>query len=402
LRFLILTQYFTPEIGAPQLRLRALVRALKNFGHEVEMVTALPNYPVGKISDAYRGCFYRCEQIDGVKVHRVWLYAAIGAGLSRILNYLSFTLFSLWALGRCRRPDFVFVESPPLFLAIPGYVIAARWKAKMIFNVADLWPDSIKELGLIQDGRILAFAESLEKWSYRVSYRVSAVTEGIRQSLREKGVPETKLLFLPNGVDMELFQPRPPDKELSRNLDLEGKKIILYAGTLGYAQGLDTVLGAAKIISNIEGTVIIFIGGGADKPRLADLAQREGLKNVRFLDPAPPEFVARLYSLSLAGLAVLRDLPLFKGARPSKIFPSMASGVPVLYSGAGEGAGLVEEAQAGITIPPENPQALAEGIKRLLEDPDWARQLGLNGRKYVESNLSWPVLVKDWLEQLLN
>jgi len=319
-----------------------------------------------------------------------------------MINYLSFAAMSLVALLRASRPDYIFVESPPLFLSVPGYLMARRWGAKMIFNVADLWPDSVRELGLMKDGLALSFAARLEKWTYRVADRINAVTEGIRSALVErKGVPASKILFLPNGVDTQLFRPRPADNELALRLGLVGKKLILYTGTLGYAQGLEVALKAAATLRDRTDIVFVFVGGGSEVSNLKLLAKKWGLYNVVFLEPMPLEEVARLYSLALAGFASLRNLPLFKGARPSKILPIMASGVPVIYSGSGEGARLIETAHAGIVTPPEDSQAFADAVRLLAQNPDLAAHLGSNGRAYVERHLTWSTLVADWLRQLI-
>src|SRR5205807_9750314 len=162
-RFLILTQYFPPEHGAPQVRLAAFARELRRLGHEVEVATAMPNYPTGEIFDGYRKAFYLREDWEGVPVHRVWLYASMGAGFKRLVNYGSFTATSLLALWRARRPDYLFVESPPLFLSLPAILAATVWRVPVIFNVADLWPDSVRELGIMKDGPILRAAERLER-----------------------------------------------------------------------------------------------------------------------------------------------------------------------------------------------------------------------------------------------
>ncbi len=400
MRFVILTQYYFPEIGAPQVRLREMVLALKNLGHTTEIVTGFPNYPCGRIFPDYKGKLYLKENIEGISVHRVWLYAATGAGLKRLCNYFSFAISSFLALWRCQRPDFVFIESPPLFLSLPGVVMSLIWKARIILNVADLWPDSVREMGIIQNNWILRLAERLEKWSYNQAFKVTAVTEGIRQKINAKGIAADKIIFLPNGVDIVLFQPNQPDETLARSLGLDGKKMILYAGLLGYAQGLETILATAQLLSQREDVVFVFIGDGPEKAKLQDLTQKYSLKNVLFLDAAPLSFVARLYSFAFAGLAVLRDLPLFQGARPSKIFPIMASGLPVLYSGKGEGAQLIKNAQAGLVARPEDPEDLARAIKQLLDDPDLAKQLGANGRRFAEENLNWLSLVNNWLVQL--
>lgn len=383
------------------MRLPAMAHQLVAMGHEVEIVTALPNYPTGRIFPQYHRRFYIREVVQGIVVHRVWLHAATGAGLGRMLNYGSFSLASLWGLWHGQRPDYVFVESPPLFLFIPGFLSARYWNAKTVFNVADLWPDSVREMGLVNDGWLLKCAKHLERWIYRKADMINAVTEGIRQVLiQEKGVPRSKVLFLPNGVDTDLFKPRAPNTTIAQKLGLLGKRIILYAGTMGYAQGLETLIEAAELLRKNRDIVFVLIGGGSERWRLAEMAIGLELDNVLFLDPAPPEYIAELYSLSVAGLAVLRDLPVFQGARPSKVFPAMASGVPVIFSGTGEGARLVQSAQAGLAVPPENPRALAEAVVRIVNDPDLAGRFGQNGRTYAEKHLAWPALIEGWLEQL--
>jgi colanic acid biosynthesis glycosyl transferase WcaI len=401
-RFLILTQYYAPEIGATQIRLGAVSRALRHLGQEVEVVTALPNYPAGKIFPEYRGSFIRREIIDGVKVNRVWAYPASGAGGQRLLNYLSFLITSLAVLWRRSRPDFVLVDSPPLFLSLPGFVAARCWKARMIFNVADLWPDEVKEMGVLREGLVLRLAEYLEAWTYRQAAKVNAVTEGIRSRLLQKGVPEEKILFLPNGADLELFQPRPVDMGLARELGLVGKKIILYAGGMGYVHGLDSVMEAAQIVSAHKEILFLFIGGGPEKAKLQKRAQEYALDNVVFLDPAPPEYIARLYSLAAAGLVSVKALPSFNGFRSAKMFPAMASGVPLIYCGIGEGPQLVQQAEAGLVVKPENAESLAAAVLTLVQNTGLANQYGSNGRKYMEENLDWNGLVKNWLGQLLN
>ena len=402
MRFLILTQYFPPEVGAPQVRLSAFARELKRSGHEVEVVTGLPNHPTGRIFPEYRGRFYVREEWEGIPVHRVWLYPAIGAGVKRMLNYLSFMLTSLWGLFKAQRPDFLFVESPPLFLSLPAWLASRIWRIPWIFNVADLWPDSVRDLGLMTEGILLRLAYWLEAWSYRKASFVNTVTEGIQTTLiDDKRLANNKVLFLPNGVDTELFKPRKPDLELQKSLGLFNKKVVLYAGTHGFAHGLEVAIRAAKILENNDSDVyFVFIGDGSEKAQIIDMAKTMSCRNVLFLDPEPPDYIARLYSFSIAGLSTLRNNSLFEGTRPAKIFAAMASGKPVIYSGAGEGARLVESAKAGLVVPPEDPEALAEAVRILTNNSALAEELGRNGRKYVEEHLSWSVLVNDWLRQL--
>lgn len=402
MRFLILTQYFPPEIGAPQTRLSALARELKRLGHEVEVVTAMPNHPTGRMFPGYQGRLYIREEWEGVPVHRVWLYPSTGAGMKRILNYFSFSLFSLGGLYHAQRPDILFVESPPLFLGIPGVLAAKYWKVPLIFNVADLWPDAVKDLGVIRSPFLFAFAERLESWCYQQATFVNAVTEGILRTLIEKkGVAPEKILFLPNGVDTTLFCPREPDVELAHALGLAQKSVLLYAGTIGFAQGLGVAVEAMHLLKEkAPDVVLVIIGHGSEKERLESLVQQKGLQNILFLPPQSPTYVARLFSIAIAGIVTLKNVPVNTGARPSKIFPIMASAKPVIYSGKGEGAALIERAKAGIVVPPEDPSALAEAILYLLRHPEVAKTLGANGRQYVEENLKWSKLISDWVNSL--
>jgi len=401
-RFLILTQYFAPERGATQVRLAALTRVLARLDHTVEVATALPNYPTGRIFEGYRGSLYRREEWEGVTLHRVWLFAATGAGFKRLINYLSFAVTCLIALLRARRPDYLFVESPPLFLGIPAVLVARLWRVPIIFNVADLWPDSVRELGIVRDGLALRIAERLERWTYRHATFVNAVTESNRTTLIErKGLPAAKVLLLPNGVDTEMFHPGPPEPDLVRELGWEGKRVFLFAGGLGIAQGLDVALDAMDALRDrAPDALLAFIGDGPERARLEAATRARELGNVRFYDARAPEYVARLYRCACAGFASLRDLRVFDGTRASKVFPSMASAKPVVYSAPGEGARLIERAGAGLVVRPEDPAALADAIARLAADRDLCARLGANGRRFVEEEHSWPALIGRWLDDL--
>lgn len=383
------------------MRLASLVRELLRMGHQVEIVTAFPNYPNGAIFPEYHGRFYQREDWEGATVHRTWLYACVGAGAKRILNYLSFTLTSFWGILRSQRADCVFVESPPLFLAIPGFLVSKLWKATFVFNVADLWPDCVQQLGLMRDGILLRGARALERWSYRRADYVNAVTERMKQILlNEKRLSPEKLLFLPNGADTEMFCPAVADIELARSLGLEGKSIVLYAGNHGYIAGLEHALHAAKLLENLPDMHFLFVGGGSEKRRLREMAGELELKNTTFLDPVPVNELPRYMSIASCCLVTLRDCTLSEMARPAKTFVMMASGKPIVLSAAGESTQIVRDAQGGIVVPPGDPGAIANAISKLYFDPGLASSFGANGRKYVEENFRWHDLIKGWIGQL--
>ncbi|HME13018.1 MAG TPA: glycosyltransferase family 4 protein [Candidatus Acidoferrum sp.] len=401
MRFLIFTQYYPPEIGAASTRLDAMARELRDLGHEVEIVTALANYPKGEIFPEYRGSFYRREMRNGIEVHRVWVYASVGSGMVRMLNYCSFCVTAIVGLSRAKKPDYLFVESPPLMLSVPAYLYSVVRGVPFILNIADLWPDTIAEMGLLGKGIALDLLYWLERWSYRKAAYVNAVTEGLRNDLLEKkNVPREKVLFLPNGADTRRYRPEPEDAGLKERLGLTGKQIVLYAGTLGRAHGLEHVLEAAHLLQSHRNIHFLFLGDGSERAALESLQKRLELSNVTFLDPVSLEQLAPYHSIAECGLVSLRNIPIFEGARPSKMFPMLASGKPIIFFGNGEGARLIERANAGIVVPAENAPAFAEAVSRLFSDRDLTVQLGANGRKFVELHHQWSKLVTDWVASL--
>lgn len=382
-------------------RLKSFALELLRQGHEVEVVTSMPNYPRGKFFAGYENAFYRRELLNGIAIHRVWLYPAIGSGLKRMLNYASFSLTCLYGLLRARRPDYLFVESPPLFLSIPAFLAGIFWRAPFIFNVADLWPDVIVDGGFMKEGFIIRCLRAVECWSYRRAAYVNTVTDWLMKVLREeKSVPEEKLLFLPNGVDTRKFRPLPPDEDLKKRLGLSGKQIVLWAGTLGYAHGLDKVLEAAKLLEAQRELHFLFVGDGSARGALLRLQQELRLTNVTFLDPVSLDEIPAYYSICFCGLSSLIDIPTFEGARPSKLFPILASGKPLLFVGKGESARLVNSSHGGMVVPPGDPQLLSEAILHLAGNPALCASLGGNGRRFAENHLDWSLLVSSWLNQL--
>jgi glycosyltransferase involved in cell wall biosynthesis len=374
---------------------------LVRLGHQIEVVTSLPNYPRGRFFPGYTGKLYIKEMRGDVCVHRVWLHPAMGGGIGRILNYLTFTLTCLYGVVRCNKPDYLFVESPPLTLSIPAFIASRFWNIPYIFNVADLWPDAIIDNGFLTSGLAPRILSALEQWSYRRASYVNAVTDGIRNVLLSvKKVAPEKVLYLPNGADTRRYRPTPPDLDLIRRLGLEGKQVLLWAGTMGYAHGLDYVLQAAKLLSVDSAIHFVFVGDGSARAQLENLARALNLHNVTFCDPVPVEQLPPYFSIALCGLASLRDLPTHDGARPSKIFPVLASGKPIIFVGKGECARLINEARAGLVVPPENPQAFAAAISTFFADSGALRQCGANGRQFVENHYDWSKLISEWLTQL--
>ena len=401
MKFLILTQYFAPEIGASQVRLAYLCRELADAGHSVEIVTGMPHHHADKIFPEYRGQFLFDGEWEGLKVHRTWLYASSGSNLKRLLGYASFAFTCLFGIARAERPDYIFVDSPPIFLGVPGWIAAKLWNVPLIFNVADLWPDSVRDLGVMSDGFLMNMAYSLERWIYKHSTVVTAVTEGIRESLlKSKGLPPEKVLFLPNGVDTKLFYPTAPDENLRKTLGLTGKKVILYAGNHGYAGAVEQILYAADLLRNDPTLHFLFVGEGPEKLKLMALAESLSLNNVTFHNEVPLSEVPAYVALSDLGIVTLRKSQVMAGARPAKAFVMMAGGKPIVMAAEGEAARLIQTAGAGIVVPPEDFSQLASAIRTIFQHPEIALQMGAAGRKFVISNFQWSLLVRNWIAQL--
>ncbi len=401
MKFLIITQYFPPEVGAAQTRLAATSRSLQQLGHSVEVVTAMPNYPHGVVASEYRGHFYHHEIFQGAIIHRFWLLTSQGKTLRRLLTYLSLMLTSLMGIFIIKKPDLVMVNSGPLFLGLTGFIYSRIFKVPMVFYVADLWPRSVEHLQGLGAQVFLKIALKLEAFIYENSKYVVAVTEGVREILlNEKNLPPEKVLFLPNGVDTEIFYPRSGSQNLIQKYQLQNKKSFIYAGNHGFAHALDTVIETAALLHDHPEIVFLMVGGGSDKERLKKLASEKKLSQIIFVDPVDPVLLADYIEVSFMGLIHVRNSPLALETRPAKMFPLMAMGKAVLYAGFGEGAALLESCQGGWVVPPENPKALKDMILELCQKDAEVNARGQNNLKFVKENMNFTKLVGDWLKTL--
>lgn len=397
---MILTHYFPPEVGAPQARLYELATRAAAAGHEITVVTGMPNYPTGVIPPNYRGRLRMVETVEGIRVIRTWVFATPNRGfVRRLMNHGSFAVSSLSATRMLGHVDVFFVESPPLFVGFAALALRRLKRAPYVFNVSDIWPQSAVELGALRNPVVIRAAEWLEMHLYRKAARISVVTPGMVSRLARRGVPEGKLFLLTNGVDTTMYRPAPPDADLAQRLGLDGRKVFLYAGTHGMAQGLDVVLTAARQTRDPD-VLYVLAGDGAEKDALVARARNENIANVRFLPNQPRDAMPGLLNLAYATIVPLKKLDLFKSALPSKMFESMATAKPIVASVEGEAARLVESADAGVVVPPEDPSALSQEVQRLASDPVLARRLGEHGRAYVSKHFDREAIARRFIELL--
>lgn len=403
MRVIYLCQHFPPETGAPQIRVYEVSKELISRGHQVEVITAFPHHPHGIIPEEYRGRFYMFENWDGIPVHRSWIYPSPkGSFWKRLASYFSFTFSAFYSIAKSKPTDVIICNSPPLFLGITGYLGAKMKRAKFVFNVADIWPESAVELGILKNKSFIRLAEWLEKFLYKKSWKIATATEGILEYMVRKGKDRDDVFLLPNGVNTDTFAPLPKDEDLVAKIGLEGKKVFMYAGALGYAQGLDSVLEAAQFLKDkVPDVHFLFVGDGQEREKLVKMKEDLSLDNVTFYGSVPVSEMPKMFSIADFSVVSLRNIELFKGARPSKIFPAISSGVPVLYCGDGESAAILEEYHCGKIAPPENPDGIANAISELVKiSNDEYRVMSENGRKLAIEQYSWKSIVDEILENI--
>jgi glycosyltransferase involved in cell wall biosynthesis len=368
----ILTQYYPPEIGAPQARLSAIAEGMARRGHAVTVLAAKPNYPVGRVRPGYPGLVAR-EEGDGVTVLRTLIYPTQRADLlHRLACYFSFVASSAVAgTLLLKRPDYLLVESPPLFLGLAGLWLSWSQSARLIFNVSDLWPESAVRLGVIQPGSAgHRWSELVESACYRRAWLVTGQTSAIVTDIQER-FPRVRTHHLSNGVDTAKFRPDAgsPSPSSCR---------VLYAGLLGLAQGLDQLIDAAIALRHEPDLEFVLAGEGPCRAALIERVAAQGLERVRFLDPRPHADMPAL--LASADIIVVPLHRSFGDAVPSKLFEALASGRPIVLVASGEAARIVHEADAGIVVSPDDALALVSALRRLAADPALRARLGANGR----------------------
>jgi glycosyltransferase involved in cell wall biosynthesis len=392
---LFISRYYPPEQAAAAVCVHEFARHLVASGHQVTVLTTVPNYPTGIVPSHYRRKQVYEEWLDGIRVVRVWSYTCANTGFGRrILSQLSFALLAP-ALGghAARRADIIIAGSPPLFNAIAARFLAWRWHLPYIFWVADLWPESAVQLGVLRNRLLIRLAEWLEWSTYRHSRLVWTVTRGMYETLLFRGLSTQKMLFLPNGVNTTTFCPM-PQQEARLALGWDRRFTVLYAGTHGLSHGLTTLLKAASLLRKRSDIRFVLVGDGAEKARLMALARQHSLTNVTFLDPVPHKDVPQLLSAADVCLAHTRKLSLFEGMLPIKMYEAMACARPLILALNGEARYLVEQAEAALVVEPENASALASAILRLYTDRDEAALLGQHGRAYVQAHFDYALLTR--------
>jgi len=370
---LFLTDNFPPEVNAPASRTFEHCREWVQAGHQVTVITCAPNFPKGKVYEGYRNRPWQSETVDGIRVVRVWSYISANEGFAlRTLDYVSYMISAVLAAPFVRRVDLVVGTSPQFFTACAAYAASRTKRVPYVFELRDLWPESIRAVGAMKEGRALRALERLELFLYRKAARVVSVTQSFKRNLVDRGIDPAKIAVVTNGVDVARFKPRPKDADLVARYGLECKFVAGYVGTHGMAHALETLLDAAKAFQDAGNDRFRFLllGDGARKQALVERAREMDLGNVIFVDSVPKDEVARYWSLIDVSVIHLRKTELFTTVIPSKLFECLGMGIPVLHGVAGESAEIVEREGVGLVFEPEDAQALAAGLARMEGDAD--------------------------------
>lgn len=398
MRILILSQYYAPE---PIAKPVDLAQALRLCGDDVSVVTGFPNYPSGVLYPGYRLGLVQRAVLNGVPVVRTYEFPYHGKRfLGRFINYVSFMLSAPIGALFAPKVDALYAWHPPLTIGIASWLIAHMRGIPVLYDVQDLWPESVVLAGLLKPGLIVRMLSMLERFVYRQADHLIVVTEGARSSVIARGVPPEKVSVMPHWIDTTPFLSLDPTTRQSVRAkhNWDGRFVLLFAGNLGIVQGLDTILRAADLLRARPEMLFVFVGDGADKARLQELTKSLALgATVQFVDRQPAERMPAYMAAADALIVHLKASPLSKYVIPTKTPSYIASGTPIIMAMEGAAARLVEEAGAGRTVQPGDPAALASAIRELAGlSAEERTAMARRGPAYVSQHLSMDVVIPQY------
>ncbi len=384
MKILLLCQYYPPELDL--VWSHELARELVRRGHSVTSLTAMPNRGQSRIFEGYRRKVFHCEQMDGVRIVRSWIYATTSKNFyPRAMNFGSFCASSLIAgLFGATGPDVIYAVLPPLPLGVTAGILASVKRARLIVNIQDIFPRAAVEYGMLTNPRAIHFFEKMEKWIYRRADRVAVISEGMREDLLSRGVPAEKVALIENWADPSFITPGPSDNEFRRGLGIGDRFLVIYSGGINNNANLEPVIEAADILRN-EPVALAIVGDGQFKPQLEEMVRSKNLDHVRFLPFQPVEQypnVLRAGDLNLVSLRVKSAAT----SVPSKIYKQMAAGRAIIAvtPETNELYRLVTTAQCGKCVRPDDVNGIAEVVRWAVGHGDELQRMGDNGRRHLE------------------
>jgi colanic acid biosynthesis glycosyl transferase WcaI len=402
-----LSQYFPPEMGAPAARVSELSQLWAKTGHDVTVLTGFPHYPSGVVPEEYRAKLRRLimrENCDGVRIERTWLATLPnGKTWERIVNYTSFTVSAALRGSFLDSPDVVIATSPQLLECLAGLWIATLKGVPLVFEVRDLWPESLTlDADSFLNRRVRTVLTRISELLYCRARHIVVVTPAFKKHIIEHyNVAPEKISIVMNGVDPEIFTPDGETGSAVEKFQLAGKFVVSFIGVLGNAHGLSTVVhAAARLQETRPDVLIVLVGEGADKSNVQALAAEMGVRNLLIIGQQPRNGIPALIRASSACMVLLKKSDVFKTVIPTKMLEFMACGRPVILGVEGQARELVEKADCGVCVPPEDSASLAGAIEQLHDDEELRNRLGVNGRNYVVTHLSREQTAKDYIELL--
>jgi colanic acid biosynthesis glycosyl transferase WcaI len=404
MRILYLSQYFPPESGATQSRAYEMAKNWVRLGHKVTMITEFPNHPSGIIAPEYKGKIFDRSELAGIEVLRVWVHASVVKNfINRILFYLSFMINASIAGVTLARGkfDLIYASSPPLFVGGTALFLRLTKHTPMVFEVRDLWPEVAIAMGELKHPVAISISTKLEELCYQYSTQIVTVTRGLYNRLKDRGISKDKLIIITNGSNTDLYKFKIESRNLLRiELGLDGKFVLIYAGILGLQYDFESLIKAAYLLQSRSDIHFILIGDGPKKIHIQDLLKFNTLPNITLLPEKPMENIPDYLSAADVALLPLRKIDIFNSTIPVKIFDAWACARPVILCNEGEASELVNLAQGGVTIPPEDPEKMVEAILHLKDSPIIMQSMGENGLTYTNLHYSRTKLAEQLIRHL--
>jgi glycosyltransferase involved in cell wall biosynthesis len=400
MQLVIVSFFYQPEPN--DIKIHLLAKEMVARGHTVTTITTFPNYPSGKIYDGYKQRLWQKEVQDGVRIFRVPLYPNhTRSGIKRALSYSSFMLTAATlGLMRCGRADVIWVYHPPLTTGVAGVWMSFMRRAPFVLDIQDMWPETLKATGMLNNERVLRWIGRVANWIYRRASALTVNAPGMKTNIIAKGIAEDKIFVMPNWADERIYMPKPRDVAIGEKYGLMNKFNIMFAGNMGLVQALDKVIEAAELLHELPDVQLVMIGDGLEYDNLRNRVTERGLTNVIFLGRHPASAMPDFFAWADGLLITLTDDPLYAMTIPSKTQSYLACGRPIICAVAGDGANVIEQAGAGLTCPPENPHALADAIRHLYAlSPEERDIMGARGRQAYLSQFQQAIIV-DRYEQV--
>ena len=389
MKILFLTDNFPPETTPPASRSYEHIREWVSLGHEVTVITSFPNFPFGKVYDGYKNKLWQVEDIDGIKVIRVWTFIAENKGfLLRIIDFISFMFSSFLAGLFLSRPQIIIGTSPQFFTVCSSWALAKIKSVPWVFELRDIWPESLKAVDLSKNVLLIRVFEKIEIFLYKSADIIISVTHSFKSALIKRGIDGNKIYVVTNGVDISKFKMINKDQALLSKYDLIDKFVVSYIGTHGMAHSLETIIDAAKELEKkfkYKDIIFVLLGSGSEKKKLESYTKKIGAQNILMLDPVERDQIYRYWSITDLAVVHLKDDDLFKTVIPSKIFESMSMGIPIALGVKGETKKIIEDSKSGIYFEPENSSDLCNLVIRLYEDKYLLKKYKVNASKAAKT-----------------